>query len=300
MTKAERFEGCILAGAIGDAWGSGFENQFEYEDDTFYLVGNPRVKKPSWGLTDDTQLTLATIEAVVGNKKVVPESVADMFVTYYKQGKLKGIGASTLKSLQELSIGGHWSQVGRRGEYAAGNGAAMRIAPLAFTDCSYKEIRDVCLITHHNDEAYIGAKCIIVAIREILKGNWNGQTNLIDLIINQIPDTRVRDRLIEVSNIDSLDEIGKLGNNGYVVNSVPLAIAAANKVLKIGMEEMYLQLIKIGGDTDTNCSMAGQIAGTLVGKKGIPDNLINKLKMISNYEWIENSVKLYKDKFKRL
>ncbi|CAL2082129.1 conserved protein of unknown function [Tenacibaculum sp. 190524A02b] len=300
MTKAERFEGCILAGAIGDAWGSGFENQFEYEDDTFYLVGNPRVKTPSWGLTDDTQLTLATIEAVVGNKKVVPELVADKFVTYYKQGKLRGIGASTLKSFQELSIGGHWSQVGRRGEYAAGNGAAMRIAPLAFTDCSYKEIRDVCLITHHNDEAYIGAKCIIVAIREVLKGNWNGQTNLIDLIINQIPDTRVRDRLIEVSNIDSLDEIGKLGNNGYVVNSVPLAIAAANKVLKIGMEEMYLQLIKIGGDTDTNCSMAGQIAGTLVGKKGIPDNLINKLKMISNYEWIENSVKLYKDKFKRL
>ncbi len=32
MTNFERFEGCIIGGAIGDAWGSGFENQIEEED----------------------------------------------------------------------------------------------------------------------------------------------------------------------------------------------------------------------------------------------------------------------------
>ena len=36
MTKAERFEGCIIGGAIGDAWGSGFENLIQEADDTFY------------------------------------------------------------------------------------------------------------------------------------------------------------------------------------------------------------------------------------------------------------------------
>lgn len=39
-------------------------------------------------------------------------------LTWYNNGKLTDVGASTLK--------------GRSGEYAAGNGAAMRIAPLAF------------------------------------------------------------------------------------------------------------------------------------------------------------------------
>ena len=288
MTKAERFRGCIIGGAIGDAWGSGFENQFPREDDTYYLIGNPYVKNPVWGITDDTQLTIATIEAMISDTKVRPESVAHQFLRYYQQGKLGGVGASTLKSLKELSFGGHWSQVGRRGEYAAGNGAAMRIAPLAFKQTiTNSEISDICKITHYNDEAYTGARCVVIAIREILNGNWNGTTNLIEVIINQIPDTRVRDRLIAIKDIKNLKEIGQLGNDGYVVNSIPLAIAAANKVHEIGIEEMYTQLLEVGGDTDTNCSIAGQIAGTLIGEKAIPLNLIAKLKDLQEYEWIE-------------
>ncbi len=291
MTKAERFEGCILGGAIGDAWGSSFENQFKKEDDTFYLFGNSYVKTPTWGITDDTQLTIATIEAMIENEKIKPELIANKFLKYYNQRSLKGVGASTLKALKELSVGGHWSQVGRRGEYAAGNGAAMRIAPIAFKEnITSSEVRDICIISNNNDEAYVGAKSVLIAIREILKGNWNGESNLIELIIEQIPDTRVRDRFIEIKNIDNLDEIGRKGNNGYVVNSIPLAIAAVNKINQIGIEEMYSKLIKIGGDTDTNCSIAGQIAGTLIGKKGIPNNLLNKLKELNEYNWIKKSI----------
>ena len=271
MTKAERFEGCIIGGAIGDAWGSGFENQFEEEDDTFYLLGNPNVKMPVWGITDDTQLTLATIEAMIENEELKPEFVANQFLKLYKQRKLRGIGASTLKALKELNLGGHWSQVGRRGEFAAGNGAAMRIAPIAFIEnISNSEIRDICAITHQNDEAYVGARCVVIAIREIIKGNWNGDKNLIELIIRQIPDTKVRDRLIEIQDIEDLNKVGKFGNSGFVVDSIPLAISAASKIKEIGIEKMYLNLLEIGGDTDTNCSIAGQIAGTLIGKKRNP------------------------------
>jgi ADP-ribosylglycohydrolase len=291
MTRAERFEGCIIGGAIGDAWGSGFENQFEEEDDTFYLVGNPYVKMPTWGITDDTQLTLATIEAMIEDEALKPESIVNQFLKYYQSRKLRGVGASTLKALKELNLGGHWSQVGRRGEYAAGNGAAMRIAPIAFREeMDDSKIRDICIITHNNDEAYVAAKCVIIAIRETLKGNWTGEQNLIEMIIEQIPDTRTRDRLIEIKNIKSLEEIGKKGNDGYAVNSIPLAVAAANKVSEIGIEEMFSQLIKIGGDTDTNCSIAGQIAGTLIGRKGMPATLINKLKELPEFNWIEKAI----------
>jgi len=40
---------------------------------------------------------------------------------------------------------------------------------------------------------------------------------------------------------------------------------------------MYWQLVKIGGDTDTNCSLAGHITETLIGGKNIPEKLVNKL-----------------------
>lgn len=55
---------------------------------------------------------------------------------------------------------------------SAGNGAAMRIAPLAFhVDPALAQdrqvIRDVCRITHHNDEAYVGALAIVGAVRSL-------------------------------------------------------------------------------------------------------------------------------------
>ena len=297
MTIGERFEGCILGGAIGDAFGSGYENIEKEKDDVFYPFGKPTNQEPVWQITDDTQLTLATIEAMIEDAELNPKTVANHFLKLFKKRILRGVGASTLKALKELSFGGHWSQVGRRGDFAAGNGAAMRIAPLSFRkEISYQKIRDISYITHQNEEAYIGAKCIVIVIREIINGNWSGKENLMELIIDQIPDTNVRDRLIQIKNIGNLSTIGKLGNNGYVVNSVPLAIAAANKVNEIGIEKMYLELIDIGGDTDTNCSIAGQIAGTLIGKNNIPKGLKDKLSKLTEYEWIKTTINNFKEK----
>jgi len=297
MTKAERFEACIIGGAIGDAFGSRYENIQKEAEDIFYPFGKPEKKEQAWQITDDTQLTLATVEAMSKDNKVKPETVANHFLQLYKQKKLRGIGGSTLKALMELNVGGHWSQVGRKGEYAAGNGAAMRIAPLAFKEeITNSEIRDICFITHQNDEAYIGARAVVLAIREILNENWKGEDNLIRLIINQIPDTKLRDRLIQIEKIKNLPDIGNLGNNGYVVNSVPLAIAAASKVEEIGIEEMFLELIAIGGDTDTNCSIAGQIAGALIGIHRIPDHLRQKLSSLHEYEQIQKTINTYKQK----
>lgn len=291
MTISERFEGCILGGAIGDAYGSGYENIPEESDSVYYLNGKPEKKEPKWRITDDTQLTLVTCEGLIKDETANPKIIANEYVKLYRRKRLTGIGSSTLKSLRELDLGAAWSQAGRRGEYGAGNGAAMRIAPIAFIERITKErIREICYITHANEEAYIGAYCIVLSIREILKGNWTGNENLLELIINQIPDTRVRDRLIEINKIQdnsTLLEIGRLGKNGYVVNSIPLALAAVNKIDKLGIETVYMKLIEIGGDTDTNCSIAGQIMGTLIGRNKIPDHLKNKLKNLNSYNWIE-------------
>ena len=292
MKISERFEGCIICGAIGDAYGSAYENLDEPGDETtFYLFGKPEKEIPQWRITDDTQLTSATCETIIENKEFRTDAFAKKYLDYFKQRKITGIGASTLKALKELEVGGHWSLVGRKGEYAAGNGAAMRIAPTAFVDKITREkIREISIITHNNDEADVGALTVTLAIQAVLKEKWTGKENLIELLIDEIPGTRLRDRLIEIKNIDSLKEVGEKGNNGYVVNSVPLAIAAANKVADIGIEQMFKQLIQIGGDTDTNSSIAGQIAGTLIGRKGIPESLMDKLIELEEFEWIEKTI----------
>ncbi|WP_187388236.1 ADP-ribosylglycohydrolase family protein [Seonamhaeicola marinus] len=295
MTVKERFEGCILCGAIGDAWGSAFEGlNEEVTENVFYPFGKPEEKERLWSITDDTQLTLVTVEVLSNKDNITAEAVSAAFLKLYQERRIRGIGASTLKSLEELNAGGHWSQVGRRGEYAAGNGAAMRIAPLAFfRDISREAIRDICTITHNNDDAYIGALCIIEAIRLILNKEWTGNENLVELIIERIPDSRVRDRLIRINALDSLDEVYKLGTSGYVVDSVPLAIAFANSINDLGFEKMLERLIAAGGDTDTNCSMAAQIVGTLRGTSCIPDHLFLKLKALDEYEWIVSTIQKF-------
>ena len=83
--------------------------------------------------------------------------------------------------------------------------------------------------------------------------------------------------------------IGEYGNSGYVVNSVPLA--SANQALSIGIEKMYQTLIDIGGDTDTNASIAGRIVGALVGREGLPLQLLEKLYSLRDYSQIEKVLK---------
>jgi ADP-ribosylglycohydrolase len=74
------------------------------------------------GITDDTQLTLATCEAILNSRDVSPESIAKKMLEWYNNRKLSGLGASTLKALRDLQVGAHWGLSGRSGEYAAGKG----------------------------------------------------------------------------------------------------------------------------------------------------------------------------------
>ena len=121
-----------------------------------------------------------------------------------------------------------------------------------------------------------------------------------ELLIDQIPDTKVRDRLIEIKAFGQdkpLSEIGQLGSSAYVVDSVPLAIAAASKVREIGFDKMYRDLIEIGGDTDTNCSIAGQVAGTLLGTEYMPSALLHKLESLREYAWISQVLSRFKVRY---
>lgn len=294
----QQFESCMLGGAIGDAWGSSFENQTSRDQTTTYFLGAQKEPVREWAFTDDTQLTMATCETLCLPGAFNAALLARNIVRYYNERKLTGLGASTLKAIRELQVGGHWSQVGRTGEFGAGNGAAMRIAPFTFfNNITRENIRDASRITHRNDEAYVGALAIILCLKAIISGAWNGDNNLFNLIIPELPDTNVRDRLIEINAIKGdpdIKTIAQLGNNGYVVNSVPFAIFAATQVLKIGLQNMYSNVIDAGGDTDTNASLAGQIAGALIGLENFPAELLAKFETVNKSEWVKTVIALTK------
>ena len=276
-TLQTRYWACILGGAIGDCLG------FPYEGRKGPLAID---EKSPWELSDDTQLTLATCEAITKSGTVEAAAIAETLADGFRRSRFRGLGASTYKALSELSVGGHWALVGRKGEMAAGNGAAMRIAPLAFcldpaSDSARRTIRDVCRITHHNEEAYVGALAVVVAVREAWKGRWTGGPGLLGLVRDQLPDSSVRDRFAAIAELDDDQSAAsvatRFGCSGYVVESVPFALFGAQAAGVLSFQETLLRLVRCGGDTDTIASIAGQVAGTLFGRGGIPEPLIERL-----------------------
>ena len=275
MLLSDRVSGCLLGGALGDAWGGPFEGQpgpvcFAIPDQSH--------------LSDDTQLTLATCEAILEDERVEPESIARNFGAWYRQGRVQGMGSSTLKALIELASGGHWALSGAKGEYSAGSGAAMRAAPLAFVLDPRKQdhrrtLRDICRITHHNDEAYVGALAIVLAIRKILSAEWPNQHSVIKAIISELPDSAVRDRLRDLDNCgqETAEMAARFGATGHVVDSVPLAIHAAQSIQTLPIDSVIQGAIRGGGDTDTIAAMAGQIAGCVSGFSGISEAYLNSI-----------------------
>ena len=157
----DRVLGCLLGGALGDALGASFENR---NTRTFKIPN-------SLSITDDTQLTLATCESILKERRIDSESIAKGFSEVHQSDGIRGIGSSTLMAMNGLFAGGHWASVGATGERAAGNGAAMRIAPLAFLSENDKNaVRDVSRITHRNDEAYAGALAIFLTNNRLRTG----------------------------------------------------------------------------------------------------------------------------------
>ncbi len=268
--------GCLLGGALGDAIGSYYEGAAPSG-----LLSVPADLR----LTDDTQLTIATCEAIIASEGVDPEAIAARFLYWFRRGRISGIGASTLKAMTELDVGGHWAYTGALGEYSAGNGAAMRIAPLAFMldpddDIERRTIRDVCQITHRNDEAYLGALALVRGIRHVALGNPLDR-NLLSLLIAALPDSRVRDRLTEVdrAGLTVTEYSRQFASGGYVVDSVPLAILAA--IESADFISAIAAIVSVGGDTDTIGSMCGQLLGAAHGVDFVPSDLVDRIDDVS-------------------
>jgi ADP-ribosyl-[dinitrogen reductase] hydrolase len=156
----------------------------------------------------------------------------------------------------------------------------MRIAPLAFflsPDNDRQLIKDVCSITHKNDEAYIGALAVLYALDLVIKNKWSPGEQLLTAVIPHLPDTGVKDNLIKLEQnpyLNIAEAAALVGCSGHVIESVPFALFAAQKIREMGVKGILSAIIRCGGDTDTNASIAGQVMGAYLGFNHLPSDLL--------------------------
>ena len=104
---------------------------------------------------------------------------------------------------------------------------------------------------------------------------------LLSLLVESIPDSRVRDRIIVIreSSLSVSECAAKFPSTGYVVDSVPLAILAACR--SKGLLPTIQEIVHCGGDTDTVASMFGQIYGAAYGTAVLPKETVERIDGVS-------------------
>lgn len=133
----DRYKGCIVGSAVGDALGAPAEFLSSSEIKRKYgvlteMVGGGVFNWREGQTTDDTDNSLCIIDSLVDNGKYVPADIANRFLLWYESNPVD-IGGTTRMSLSLLAQGYSWKDSGKIAVSLgarAGNGSLMRTEPV--------------------------------------------------------------------------------------------------------------------------------------------------------------------------
>ena len=278
----DRFIGSILGLAIGDALGMPFEGWYpaqiraSWKDRNFQPAPYRGLDRGQY--TDDTLMAICHIRSLIDSGRVEPEDIARKFIQWYDSGNLRGIGSSTAYALRRQKQGYTWDKSGAQGEYAAGNGGAMRIAPVGLFYHnqlpSLKEaVRLAVTPTHNNPEAIAGAAAVAYLVARAVRGDLDLDTALRDTI-DFVGDSKVSDNLLKAEEmlkggLELGQALAVLGTSGYVVETVASAAYCFLSSPK-DFESTVVSAVLGGIDADTTAAVAGSISGAYNGVRAIP------------------------------
>lgn len=253
------------------------------------FLPSPNRKLGPGQFTDDTQMMIIHAESIVDKGEVNPEDLASRFVRWVKEGQPRGIGLTTLKAIQRLMKGLSWEESGEGGEFAAGNGVAMRIAPVgllnAWTPERLKDdVEKAGIITHRNPEALKGGLAVAYAVARLASGA--GTEGLLEATCEFIGPSHLTENLLKAKellrrNIEPEQALEILGTGGYVVETVASAFYCFLRTPE-DFKTSVVTAVMGGYDTDTTAAITGALSGAFNGISGIPERWVKGVEQ-SNY-----------------
>ncbi|MEM0083619.1 MAG: ADP-ribosylglycohydrolase family protein [Candidatus Nezhaarchaeales archaeon] len=278
-----KFIGCMLGCAIGDALGASYEGRFFSDFKVSDITFGGR-----W--TDDTHMMIGVAESLIECRGFNGEHMAWTFIRNWQREPWRGYGPGPPRVFRLILSGVSWRKAAKKlygGAGSLGNGAAMRVAPIALLyHDDVDKLREVAYksaeITHAHELGMEGAAVQAYAIALALKIN-DGEFNPEDYLRDVACFTKsgvFRDKLFRAIKLldedDKLVIIRELGNGIESFNSVPTAIYCFAKNHDSYLKSI-LYAVSLGGDADTIASMTGAIAGAFHGEEGLPEEWVEKL-----------------------
>jgi ADP-ribosylglycohydrolase len=88
---------------------------------------------------------------------------------------------------------------------------------------------------------------------------------------------KVIERFIKFINVSEFTELKLDEEIGYVLKTIACAVIAFKKSLDYSFEDILIQIISEGGDSDTNCAVSGALIGSVIGYNNINSKLHTNL-----------------------
>lgn len=272
----DRYRGALLGTAVGDSLGAPVEGALRVPDT--YLdsleVDPPRT------YTDDAAMTLGIALSLVERSSFDGDHMARTLADVYAAEPGRGYGAGPPQVFRNLRAGMAWYEAATGmfgGTGSFGNGAAMRVAPIALfahpdTDRVAHLAHQSALITHTHPEGIDGAVAQAVAIDRVLTEDHLDPAGMVETVMAYLRTDVLRRRLSGVPRAveEGLDFASTLGNGIAARDSVPTALACFLSAPD-SFRLVIRRAIGTGGDTDTVGAMAGALIGARVGLLGIPE-----------------------------
>ncbi|KAM0232279.1 hypothetical protein ACHAP5_010799 [Fusarium lateritium] len=304
-----RVIGALLGVHAGDSLGATVEFMphdviaEEYPGGLREIIGGGLHSWPAGYATDDTDMTRGVLLAY---RDLQPgQDIARLSAEYFlkwQNGDWPGrelgssprdIGDAVADGLEEYSELQDPDRSGA-GQGRAGNGSLMRCIPTGLFETDPQKLviesQRISRITHNDKRCTVSCAAYNTIVSKLITGTSvmdsiaAGQDTATTLKSLQVKQALERGKTLSISTMGRKGASTKLrdGGNGYVLDSLSISIAAVLDTRSL--EDVLVDVVRMGGDTDTNAAIAGGLLGARDGDAAIPKRWRTKLQFADEFE----------------
>ena len=296
MIGIDRFHGCLLGLALGDAMGAPFEGG-PLERLVWRCIGRTRQGHARW--TDDTQMALDVAESLAVHGRVEADDLAKRFAANYRWSR--GYGPGAARVLRCIRRGVDWRVANRtvHADGSHGNGGAMRAPVVGIFFAGSEELdraaRASAEVTHAHPAGQEGAALVAAATASASSGA--GARDVVGAVLEHCTVAVFREQMTTVRHwlerghaVDARTVRDTLGNGIAAARSCATAIHAAVRFLDAPFVELQRFVATVRGDADTIGAMAGAIWGARNGAQRLPEQHLARLEQRERIEAAANAL----------
>jgi ADP-ribosylglycohydrolase len=296
LTTKDRYQGCLLGLAAGDALGTTleFKPPGGFAPITDMVGGGPfRLTPGQW--TDDTSMALCLAESLLECDGFDAADQMRRYLGWWRHGhwSSKGrcfdIGITTSRALRDFETTGK-AFAGSSDPRKAGNGSIMRLAPVPLFYAA-KPARAIAMAAQSSRTTHGAITCLDACrfMAGMIVGALQGRAKQEILSERFCPVPGIWQKNPLCPQIDAIAAGSykrynppKIKGVGHVVQSLEAALWAFHN--STDFRQGALLAVNLGDDADTTGAVYGQIAGAFYGVNGIPGQWLAKLALKDEIE----------------